>query len=288
MSTNVEYSLDFVKRAAADLLSVRPAYREIIGFYTDIFALQEEARPQIRLEPFQLLPDLVRIKLKEQFPLIQPGEMRFDPEVCQALFGELCRIAVDRRTQLAESADSLLKHSAGILPLFQSLLDGNEADIKAAAAAFGSTAEALSFFLHHSLRPSLCRCAQELSGFLPDDVVWEKGYCPICGRPPALAWLEADGQRFLYCSFCWHRWPGRRALCPFCGNSDPQQLSYFYSEEEKEYRIDVCDACHKYIKTVDGRHLYRLAYPPLELIASMHLDLKAAEAGYTAGLHTSL
>jgi FdhE protein len=167
-------------------------------------------------------------------------------------------------------------------------LEGNETRIQAAAAAFGVKAEALSFFIHHSLRPALCRCAQELSGLLADDLVWEKGYCPICGSPPVLAWLEADGRQFLYCSFCWHRWPGRRALCAFCGNSDPQRLSYLYSEEEKEYRIDVCDACRKYIKTVDGRHLSRLAYPPLELIASLHLDLKAAEAGYTAGLHTSL
>jgi FdhE protein len=103
-----------------------------------------------------------------------------------------------------------------------------------------------------------------------------------------LAWLEADGQRFLYCSFCWHRWPGRRAVCSSCENSDPQQLSYLYSEEEKEYRLDVCDACRKYIKTVDGRHLSRLAYPPLELIASLHLDIKGGEAGYEAGLQLPL
>ena len=284
MSVKVDYGPADVKRAAADILAVRPAYAELIGFYGDIFAAQEEARPRVRIEPFRLPPDLVRIKLKDQFPLIQVAEMRFDPEVCKALFGELCRIAVDRRTKLAESAGILLKHSAGILPLFQSLLDGNEANIKEAAAAFGSTAEALSFFLHHSLRPSLCRCAQELAGFLPDDLVWEKGYCPICGSPPALAWLEADGQRFLFCSFCWHRWPGRRAVCSSCENSDPQKLSYLYSEEEKEYRLDVCDACRKYVKTVDSRQMARTSYPPLEQIASLHLDIKASEAGYEPGL----
>lgn len=284
MSANVEYGPEDVKRATADILAVRPAYAELIEFYGDIFAAQEEARPRVRIEPFLLPPDLVRIKRKDQFPLIQVEEMRFDLEVCQALFGELCRIAVDRRTKLAESAGILLKHSAGILPLFQSLLDGNEANIKEAAAAFGSTAEALSFFLHHSLRPSLCRCAQELAGFLSDDLVWEKGYCPICGSPPVLARLDADGQRFLFCSFCWHRWPARRAVCPFCDNSDPGRLSYLYSEEEKEYRLDLCDACRKYVKTVDSRNLARTSYPPLEQIVSLHLDIKAGEAGYKPGL----
>jgi FdhE protein len=59
---------------------------------------------------------------------------------------------------------------------------------------------------------------------------------------------------------------------------------YLYSEEEKEYRVDACESCRKYIKTVDTRVLGRRAYPPLEQVASLHLDLKAAEAGYTAGL----
>lgn len=284
MSVGVEYGPEFVKRAAADILAVRPGYGELIGFYGDIFAAQEEARPRIRIEPFLLPPDLVRIKLKDQFPLIQVEEMRFDPETSQALFKDLCRIAVDRRSKLSGSAGILLEHTAEVSPLFQDFLGGDEVRLKQAAAAFGADTEALSFFLYHSLRPSLCRCEQDLSGFITDASSWEKGDCPICGSPPALARLEADGQRFLFCSFCWHRWPGRRAVCTFCGNSDPGRLSYLYSEEEKEYRLDVCDACRKYIKTLDSRHLARTSYPPLEQIASLHLDIKAAEAGYEPGL----
>jgi len=63
-----------------------------------------------------------------------------------------------------------------------------------------------------------------------------------------------------------------------------QGLIYLYSEEEKEYRVDACQSCRKYIKTVDSRVLNRCAYPALEQVASLHLDLKAAEAGYTAAL----
>jgi FdhE protein len=283
-STNVAYDPDFVKRAAADLMAARPAYRDLIGFYADIFAAQEEARPQIRIEPFHLPPDLVRIKLNDQFPLMQPSEMRFDSEVVQGLFRNLCRITVDHGSKLAEAGSMLRDHAAVSGDLFGCFLEGNESRIKETAAACGVKPEALSFFLHHSLRPALCRCAQELSGFLPDDFVWEKGYCPICGSLPVLGWLEADGQRHFFCSFCWHRWPARRLLCPFCSTCDPHQLSYLYSEEEKEYRVEVCDACRKYIKTIDSRQLPRLAYPPLEQMASLHLDFKAAEAGYAAGL----
>ena len=48
--------------------------------------------------------------------------------------------------------------------------------------------------------------------------------------------------------------------------------------------MDVCDACRKYIKTVDSRQLARTSYPPLEQIASLHLDVTAGEAGYESGL----
>ena len=93
-----------------------------------------------------------------------------------------------------------------------------------------------------------------------------------------------DGPRFPFCSFCWQKWPLRRALCPFCGNRDQEHRPFLYSDEEPEYRLDVCGSCRKYIKSVDTRVLGRRCHPPVEQIASLHLDIKAAEEGYAAGL----
>jgi len=288
MSSSLDHDSKFVRQAAAELMAVRPAYRDLVGFYGEIFAAQEDARLRVRLEPFTLPPDRVRIKLKNGFPLIQVAEMRVDAGTTAGLLKQLCRIAVDRRSGLAGSAEMLLEHSAEISPLFEGFLHEDTNRVTQAATAMGVDPKALSFFLYHSLRPSLCRCEQELSGYLADAPAWEGGTCPICGSLPALAWLEGDGHRFLYCSFCWHKWPVPRLLCPFCGSRDPQKLSYIYSEDEKDYRLDVCNACRKYIKTVDTRNLARGCYPPLEQIASLHLDIKAAEAGFEAGLAISL
>lgn len=288
MRPSADHDSEFVRWAAAELKAVRPAYRDLLDFYAEIFAAQEDARPRVRLEPFTLSPDRVRIKLKEGFPLIQVSEMRFDAGTTPELLKELCRIAVDRRSELAGAAERLLKHSAEIPPLFQSVLHEDASRVTQAATAMGVDTKSLSFFLYHSLRPSLCRCEHELSSYLAGAPAWEAGYCPICGSLPALAWLEGDGQRFLYCSFCWHKWPVVRVLCPFCRSRDPERLSYIYSEDETDYRLDVCNTCRKYIKTVDTRNLARGCYPPLEQIASLHLDIKAAEAGFEAGLSISL
>jgi FdhE protein len=280
MGVEVEEGAGLVRRAAAGILAARPVYAEMIGFYGDLFVAQEEIRPRVRIEPVRLSPEMARIKRRDHFPLIQTEEMRFDPEAGRSLFEEVCRIAVDRRTELSAPAQTLCKRSADASALFQGFLAEDENRIQQAAADFGVEAAALSFFLYHSLRPSLCRCEQDLTGFVVDEASWEKGYCPVCGSQPALAQLDAEGRRFLFCSFCWHRWPAPRTACPFCGNGDPGRLAYLYSDEEPEHRLDLCDGCRKYLKTVDARNLSRPFYPPLEQVATLHLDLKAAESGY--------
>ena len=57
-------------------------------------------------------------------------------------------------------------------------------------------------------------------------------------------------------------------------------MKYLYAEEEKGYRIDVCDKCKKYIKTVDSREITREVILPVEDIATLHLDIIAEEEGY--------
>jgi len=40
----------------------------------------------------------------------------------------------------------------------------------------------------------------------------------------------------------------------------------------------------KYVKTVDTRKIDRFFYPPLEQIATLHLDMKANETGLERGV----
>lgn len=281
MELKTQFDPEDVRRAAAEIMAIRPAYAELIGFYGEIFAAQEEVRSRVQIEPFLFPPERVRTRLAEQFPLVRIEEMRFDAEAGAVLLERLCRIAAERSATLAGAAASLLARTGEVAALFAGFLEGDEAGLLRAAKAAGVEVGTLSFFLYHSLRPSLCRCGQELAGFVPEDLLWEKGLCPICGSPPAISGLEAEGRRYLFCSFCWHRWPARRTACPFCGNGDAGRLTTLLIESEPEYRIHTCDACRRYLKTVDSRELARTIYPPLEQVATLHLDLKANEAGYT-------
>jgi FdhE protein len=284
MNPHPEYTPEAVRQTAEGIIAARPTYRELITFYGRIFAAQEEARPRVRLDPIHLPEDLVRIKRRENMPLIMASEMVFDPQVSADLLKELCRIAVDGGSEVAGAARTLSGQPEKATALLVPFLKAQESAVIAGAGEMGVEPKSLAFFLYHCLRPSLCGCADQLAVYLDPTPSGEQGYCPVCGSPPGIAWLEGEGQRYLFCSFCWHKWPLNRALCPFCGSRNQEGLLYLYSEEEKEYRVDACESCRKYIKTVDTRVLGRRAYPPLEQVASLHLDLKAAEAGYTAGL----
>ncbi|MCU0561667.1 MAG: formate dehydrogenase accessory protein FdhE [Desulfobacterales bacterium] len=282
MQPSPEYTPATVRQAAAGIIAERPSYRELITFYGRIFAAQEAARPRIRLDPVHLPQELIRIKRQEQMPLVLASQLNLDPQASAALLRELCRIAIECGSELAGAGRILSERSERAAALFIPFAKAQEPQVLAGAGEMDVDPESLAFFLYHSLRPSFCSCAAQLARYLEPTPSGEQGYCPVCGSAPAIAWIEAEGRRCFFCSYCWHKWPVNRALCPFCGNRGEEGLLYFYSEEEKEYRLDACSSCRRYVKAVDARALRRPGYPALEQVASLHLDLKAVEAGYTA------
>jgi FdhE protein len=107
--------------------------------------------------------------------------------------------------------------------------------------------------------------------------------CPFCQRKPGLGVLRplGDGsQRSLICSFCLGEWEFRRLVCPACGEEDHAKLPVYTAEELKHVRVEACDTCRSYIKTVDLTKS-GLGDPVVDEIASIPLDLWAQGQGYT-------
>ena len=108
--------------------------------------------------------------------------------------------------------------------------------------------------------------------------------CPFCGGPPQVAVLRGDSTadgagRALVCATCSTTWPVRRIMCVSCGEENERQLNYFQAAEFDHVRLDGCEACRRYIKTVDLTRLGR-AVPVVDEIASAVLDLWASEHGF--------
>jgi FdhE protein len=68
-------------------------------------------------------------------------------------------------------------------------------------------------------------------------------------------------------------------VCPACGQENEKVLPVYASSDFDYIRIDACDSCKTYIKTVDMTK-NGLAEPIVDEIAALPLDLWAQEQGY--------
>lgn len=105
--------------------------------------------------------------------------------------------------------------------------------------------------------------------------------CPCCGDRPVVGVLREQGHgagRVLVCGRCATEWPAPRMVCPSCAAIDVQALPVFRADEWPAIRIESCERCHHYLKsidlTVDGA-----AVPVVDDLASLPLDLWAADQG---------
>ncbi len=107
--------------------------------------------------------------------------------------------------------------------------------------------------------------------------------CPFCNARPSVAVLRGEGdggKRSLLCSMCATEWLYRRVVCPSCGEENKDKLPIYVAAELDYMRVDACDTCHIYLKSVDLTKNGR-ALPVVDEIATVVLDIWAEEHGYS-------
>jgi FdhE protein len=107
--------------------------------------------------------------------------------------------------------------------------------------------------------------------------------CPACGDRPVVGVLREEGhgaRRSLICGFCATEWDFRRAMCPACGEERFEALAIYTSDQYPHVRIEACDTCRRYLKTVDLTRDGH-AVPVVDDVATVSMDLWAEEQDYT-------
>jgi FdhE protein len=106
--------------------------------------------------------------------------------------------------------------------------------------------------------------------------------CPFCGARPQLAVLRPEGdggRRSLVCSLCATEWSYLRQKCPNCGEEHKDKLPVFIAEDFDYVRVDACETCHTYIKSIDMTKNGR-AVPVVDELATVSLNLWAQENNF--------
>ncbi|HEY3170943.1 MAG TPA: formate dehydrogenase accessory protein FdhE [Thermoanaerobaculia bacterium] len=117
------------------------------------------------------------------------------------------------------------------------------------------------------------------------DRVHRQGQCPFCGGFP---WISArrdasvmeGARRMLGCALCGGEWLFGRILCPSCFEGDPAKLPSFQSEKHRVVRVEACETCNRYVKSLDLSEDAR-PIPEVDDLVSLSMDLWAVEQGFT-------
>lgn len=141
--------------------------------------------------------------------------------------------------------------------------------------------------------PADSELKQSAAGDSAESVVTQpRRLCRFCGRKPQLAVLSNQttigdysgggvegGRRFLMCGDCQTRWDFQRIACANCLEEDPDKLSYYCADDRPEIRVECCETCRHFIKSIDLTK-NNLCVPIVDELAAIPLDLWAREQGY--------
>jgi FdhE protein len=217
-------------------------------------------------------------------PLLGEGALTCDTDDVAAeirlLAGNLSETSVEGSAG-QRTAERLATGSIDVGPLLEDALNGDSDAIAEFAGRGGYDAGAFAQLLELALEPVLWEAAARCAA-LTDIDRWDRGYCPVCGAWPALAELVgSEKRRILRCGRCGTGWSWLVLLCPYCGNDDHRYLGTLTEESVRSKdRVDTCERCHGYVKSVATYHSVPTPRLAAEDAATVHLDVGARAAGY--------
>jgi len=271
-----------LRERAQMLKEKRPGYSAVLDFYVMVRESQAASRAAVRVDSVKIKKNVKSLPAEEGFFLIEKEDLPIDMEASIDLFLSLCRQGSAANPHIASQVEKLNQALLDGTMDLRALLTGGgkEQMIEHAAADRGLDKQVLSFLIRSSTRPSIEAGREQLRGQV-DLRSWRNSHCPVCGSLPALSLLKGEGgMRYSLCSYCACQWKIDRLSCSVCGNKEQGSLQYFCGEGEDALRVDLCDACHHYIKTIDYRSLEE-SDPSLEDLTTLHLDVVATQKGYT-------
>jgi FdhE protein len=272
----------------AQIKCEKPAYRNLLDFYEKIFIAKEEFYQSLKTLPIIFDAQGVQTKFKAGFPVLDKNTIELDFEALEGFFWKLLRLSQGKNPANGRRLASFIREgNLEVSKALQEMWKGNLNPLEWKKEEVGDPM-LLYFLLTESLKPLYEYLAESLRGLIEINL-WEKGYCPICGETPPIAAIpEEKWTRLLFCVYCGTEWPFPFLMCPFCGNEEEKGVTYFYVKNEKQYRLEVCKACKKYLKAVDLECIGTPVPLDVENIATLHLDILAQKEGYGRGAHYPL
>jgi FdhE protein len=275
-----------VAEALADLFRLVQERPELAG----PAGLLTELLPRLFQEPIQavfpsLKPKWVRRKLLNSMPVLRGESFEINQQALHRRLQSLCDAVARHEGSEAASAVRVALDSDRLNAgeFLSDILAGHPDALQARAEALGLEPGLTSTLLRLLLVPVLSPLN---AAWAPErqDLVWKSGWCPTCGGWPLIGELRQGGpERFLRCGLCTAEWAFSQTVCPLCDTDDARFLSSLrVPPDNSQSWAATCGACRGYVKMVSTAR--PLSGPQLLVmdLATMYLDVAAAEQGYSA------
>jgi FdhE protein len=215
-----------------------------------------------------------------RMPLLAGAVLDVEPQVLAQLWDMLTRTAANGGAPGFFGLRGASFPAGRVLALFSAALEGDERALDTVAADVQIPAEPLRALAGLLPIPFLHACARAWDSEV--SAGWRQGYCPVCGAWPALAEIcGVERSRFLRCGRCGSGWQALHLSCPYCGTVDHNELASLVAEDgASKSSIETCRRCHGYVKSFTRLRATAPRQVMLDDLASVELDLAAAERGY--------
>lgn len=259
------------------LKTLRPELDSAVDVELALFELSRRIQGRVPLPA--ALVSRGRLQVPEQGVLLAFEDLTLEWSDFRFVFRETAEIL--RRAEILEPAAhqrllDLSRQAGALEPLVRRfyLASSGAAELGDGDELLAETAQVFTL----ALRPFLTRAAEAVFRQMDFGGVVRRT-CPLCGVEPDFSVITAEGDRFLVCGGCRGRWPYDPVACAFCGNDDRLTLVSRTSADH-QYRLDGCDACHRYLKAYDEGVGGRPALFALDTVATLPLDVAAIQQGY--------
>ena len=283
-----------LKAQIREMADRKPFLREILDAFEGIMIAGLEFRAELAAlptpkivppDPTQLSADfplLSYVEFQEMVPHLKAGVQK----MLTALGAAFPPLKEDIN-QLRSQVDGNSNPTATWLGI---LIRNEENALIESAEELGLEPDVFRFALEQMFKPLMQWLAQSLARYV-EQMVWDRGYCPICGSYPDASYLKKGkdeqeyliahgGQRWLHCSMCGYEWRLHRIVCPYCGNDDADSLEYFAAKKSAHEKLYVCHKCKRYLACMDTSALIRIPSGDLLPFELLHLDIMAREKGF--------
>lgn len=256
--------------------------QEITEFYKALGEIC--AKHTAECEPVTVTEEQKQLALEQKVPLLNFVGLKPDRDTVNAIFEEVYNVILAHRPQLKDELEKIKAEldvqNKDLRPLLEQFIWQDENSLNEYLEKNELNGELLSLILFNVAKPLVAGFVSGLKDPKSHDK-WYKNTCPVCGWKASIAVTSGENrQRNLHCSLCETAWPFKNMECPHCSNEDHNTLKYLTIDDDEVYRINVCDKCKGYIKTLDEGKVAVRKTAMEEDLKTLHLDIIAEREGY--------